>query len=854
MGRSATALANEEKSALVAVEVRTTCLHCATPIGSERGGHDRRFCCRGCEEVHALLTSAGLERYYDLGGGDGHPVVRTDRDRKWLEPIAARVEIASGLQQVVLDVQGVHCAACVWLFERLFARALERQTLLANGERGARASDETAKKAAGRILVNPAIGSVELTIGPAFPLASFIDDIEAFGYRFGRALKAESARQSDLVWRMGVCIAIAMNTMIFGFAIYCGLEPGRVYRIFHGLDFALSFVSVLVGGTVFFRSAWQALKRRVLHLDLPIALGIALVFASSTYTYALRGGITSYFDTLNVFIALMLVGRFLQERVLARNRAQLLESDGAEGLLTRRVDQAGAVALVRCTDVAAGDVLLVGHGDIVPVAAKLLGDEAAIFSLDWINGESEPRTFAPGDEIPAGAFSRGTRAVRVTTTAAFDESTLVALLRTGSRRDADVARSTSWHTRLTRIYVASVLAIAALAFVGWFAATRDLGRTLDVVAAVLILTCPCAFGIATPLAYELAQGALRRVGLYVRTPGFLDRAAEVDRVVFDKTGTLTTGRLVVANPYAIASLPAEDRARLYTLAIRSSHPKSRAVADACEALATATFDASADVREIVGRGLELRVSHEGADRVYRLGAPAWALAHAKLPSLTAASADVLFTVDGGVLAALDTTEELRPDAKEEVAALARDGYAIFALSGDGEAATHDLARACGIAEDHAHGGRSPEGKAAWLASHGSAKALFVGDGINDSLVAEAAYCAGTPAIDRPFMAARSDFYFVTAGLRPVREALAMSKRLARVVRTNLAVALFYNVITLGLALAGEMTPLVCAILMPVSSVSTVLATTAQLSLANARGRRRDHEDGRSSRKERSWKS
>lgn len=771
-----------------------TCLHCASALTpADTDG----FCCRGCAEVHRLLREGGLTRYYDLGGGEGHPVAQTSADHTWLVPIAERVAGERGLTRVALDVQGVHCAACVWLHEKLFARL----------------------PGAARIVVNPAVGTVELVVEPSFPLARFVEDVEAFGYRLGPPLKGERRQDGDLVWRMGVCIAIAMNTMIFGFAVYCGLEEGRVFRLFHGLDFALSFLSVLVGGTVFFRSAWQAIRRRVLHLDLPIALGIALVFASSTYTYALRGGATSYFDTLNVFIALMLVGRFLQERVLAKNRAMLLASDGAEGLYTRRLGADGTVSVLRCTELRAGDVLLVGRGDVVPVDAVLLDREAASFSLDWISGESAPREFASGETIPAGAFSHGERALRLVAKTDFDASELVRLLQAPRGRDADASRATSWHKRLTAVYVASVLTIALLTLAGWLLVTHDLARTLDAVAAVLIVTCPCAFGIATPLAYELAQGRLRRAGLFVRTPGFLDRAVEVTRIVFDKTGTLTTGKLAVREMPALGE---GDRARLYALVARSSHPKSRAIAAAMESTGAPPL-LEADVREITGKGLELT----DGDHVYRAGASAWALAPASVPSLR--TADVLFTRDGEVLASFELVEELRSDARAEALALQAEGYEAFVVSGDQADATKALARTCGIDEAHAYGGRSPEGKAAWLREHGDAKTLFVGDGINDSLVAEAAYCAGTPAIDRPFMASRCDFYFVTAGIRPIRTALATAKALARVVRTNLVVALLYNAVTVSLAVAGMMSPLLCAVLMPISSLSTVLATTAGLS-------------------------
>ena len=774
------------------------CAHCLLPLPL---GTTSSFCCRGCEEVHALLEGGGLARYYELGGGEGNPVARGNVDHKWLEPMVARLADQPGLTRIVLDVQGIHCAACVWLFEELFKRT--------PGSAG--------------IVVNPAVGSVEMTVAPGFPLASYVADIESFGYRFGPALssKAEQARRSDpLVWRMGVCIAIAMNTMIFGVAIYCGLAEGRVYRLFHALDFTLSIVSVLVGGTVFFRSAWESLKRRVLHLDLPIALGILLAFSSSTYTYLTRGGATSYFDTLNVFIALMLVGRFLQERVLAKNRAYLLASSGAEGLLTRRA-KGEDVELVACSDIAEGDILLIGHQDLVPVDATLIGLSPALFSLDWINGESEPRSFRPGERVPAGAFCQDAQARVVRATTAFDASTVVSLLRTSTRRDGDLARATPWWKRFTSVYVVSVLAVASLSFGGWWIVTGDLGRSLDVVAALLIVTCPCAFGIATPLAYELAQAGLRRLGLFVRTPGFLDRAAEIDRVVFDKTGTLTTGALVVADTAPLARLSRRERNVAYALAVRSSHPKSRAVAEALASLeGGASFTARDEVREVPGKGLEMVV---GA-LVYRLGAPAWA---APIRDASRAS-DVVFSCDGKALASLLTKEDLRPDAATEVKALRDAGYDAFVLSGDTPEATQVIAASCGLDAEHAFGSQTPEGKAAWLRDLGPGKTMFVGDGINDSLVAEEAYCAGTPAIDRPFMAARCDFYFVSPGLRPVRAALRMADRLAQVVRMNLAIAIFYNTITVSLAVAGLMTPLLCAVLMPVSSLCTVLATTARL--------------------------
>lgn len=774
---------------VAAAPIRTVCLHCGNTS-------ERDFCCAGCEAVYAFLKGSGLSRYYELRGRTGLPAVTAGAvadehaDRKWIEPIADRLTTSEGLTRITLDVQGIHCTACVWLFEEVFAR-----------EPGNAA-----------IVVNPVLGTAELTVSSSFDLGRWVATMERLGYRLGPAAQKKTADEG-LVWRMGICIALAMNAMIFAVAVYCGLDDGPIYRLFQRISFGLSTVSVLVGGPVFFRSAIRALRHRALHLDVPIALGIVLAYASSAHAYFARGGATSFFDTISVFIALMLVGRFLQERVVAKNRATILASGGAEHLLTRRIGRDGQAELVRCTEIEAGDRLLVGRGDLVPVDAYT--SEDATFSLDWINGESRPKSFAAGETVPAGAFHCGEAAIVVSARTPFRASALDALLRTTRARDSEPARATPFWTKLSRIYVVAVLALAASAFAGWTVATGDAARALDVVTALLIVTCPCAFGIATPLAYELAQAGLRRAGLFVRSPAFLDRAAKVEKVVFDKTGTLTTGALRLASTEPLDRLAPADLAALYDMAARSAHPKSQAIARAIGA--RAHLRADVHVVEEAGRGLEL--VHAG--HVYRLGSRAWTSA--------IGGGDLQFTRDGRLVASFETTEELRPEAAADVRAIERAGCEAWIVSGDGAARVREIAAACGIPEERAVGGASPEDKARIVESIDRGDVLFLGDGINDALVADRATCSGTPAIDRPFMAARTDFYVVAPGLGPVRLALEVARKLARVVRRNLAIAVAYNVVTVAIALAGLMSPLLCAVLMPAASLSTVLATTASLS-------------------------
>jgi len=765
------------------------CLHCGGPCALDAG---EPFCCSGCKFVYHLLHAENLDRYYSLRGEKGEAVTAPGpgRDLKWLEPIAADLERADGLFRVELDIQGLSCAACVWLIDQLFRR-----------EPGAAA-----------IVVNPALGRVRLTATRDFPLQRFVERIESCGYLLGPKLKSDASPSNGLLFRMGIAIAIAMNGMILAISVYAGLTDGPLHRLFLALSFGLATLSVLVGGSYFGKTALAGLRRGILHLDLPIALGIALAYASSTWAFFAHG-LTTYFDTLSVFIALMLVGRFLQMRLIERNQKRLLASDGAEGLYTRRLE-GNEVALRRAVEVRQGDTLVLAPGDVVPVTAELLGSDPASFSLDWVNGESIPRIYESGKSVPAGAFLADSRAQRLRATEDFSASSLVDLLRAPPSDDRDARATTYWRT-FARVYVAAVLVIAAGALIVGYALTADARAALERVTAVLIVTCPCAFGIATPLAYEIVGARLRKAGLFIRSSSFLDRAAIVRKIVFDKTGTLTTGKLVLEDISPLNVLTPTHRRLLKNMAARSTHPKSAAIS---AALGADEFVADFDTSEVPGRGIEAR--YEG--HVYRLGAVEW------VQSDKHDEADVAFGVDGTLIASFRTVENLRPDAAREVEALRSLGFDVGILSGDTVERTRAMAIHCGIPVENAVGGQSAEAKASWVREHDKGELLFIGDGINDALVTTEATVSGTPAIDRPFLAARTDFYLVTAGIAPLRLALEQARRLRRVLGFTLSVAIAYNIVTVGLAYTGLMTPLICAVLMPLSSLSTIFMVLVML--------------------------
>ena len=759
----------------------TECRHCGLPLPDDADGDARwiaeGFCCRGCRAVHQVLQAGGLQRFYELRGRRGVPVgeLRLDESRPWLEAL-------QGAPRCELDVQGMHCAGCVWLLEQVFER-----------------------HGSGRIEINPGLGRAHLDLGEGFDLPGFVDDVESLGYRLGPAGEDAPSGGDDLLLRVGICAALAGNGMFYAAATYFGLESGPVFDALNQLSFAAATLAVLVGGSVFIRAAWQALRRGLVHLDLPIALGVLLSYAGASWAFFARGE-ARYADTVTVFIALMLLGRWLRERVLHENRRRLLEDRGVHGLLTRRVE-GGRPRLIRCVDVRPGDVLSLGRGDLVPVDVTL-EERGGAFSLDWIDGESEPRAFARGDRVPAGAFYVGAVALPVVAAEPFQASTVARLLRSTRRASSAGA---GWWRRIATTWVVLVLLAAAGGFgVWWWLGSPAMA--LEVATAVLVVTCPCAFGIATPLAYELAHAQLRRRGLFVRSEDFLDRARLVSRVVFDKTGTLTTGRLRWEPRGDELEALGDAAAVLAALAEASGHPKSRAVAEALEARGIAPAVGLA-VREEPGLGVS--GEHEGVR--YRLGAPGWA---------GDGEGDVLFgRVEGErvvALASIQTTERLRPDAARELRELRARGYEVWVLSGDRPERVEAIAARAGVPAEQALAACDPDAKAAWLRAHDPERTLMVGDGLNDGLAATVAGCSGTPAVDRPFLASRCDFYFTTPGLGPVVDALRVAHRLRRTLRHVLTFAASYNVVAVGVALAGWMQPWLAAVLMPASSLTTLL--------------------------------
>ncbi len=737
------------------------CRHCSLQF-DPRSGLDE-FCCSGCAYAYEFLQGSGLDRFYELRGEDGIAVGQMSHlsiERfDWIERTS---RLIGGIYRAEIDIQGIHCAACIWLIEQLFGR----------------------EAGAVQIRVNSSMGQATLAFSREFNIKGFLLTIARLGYMTAPVGQSGKSQMQGLLLRFAVCAALAMNSMVLSAAFYFGLTEGEsplIYSAFSWANLLLSSLCLWVGGSVFIKSAYIALKKRLIHLDLPIALGLVLGFVGSLVSFFSRDQNAVYFDTLNIFVTLMLLGRILQSRIIEHNR-QLLLRDNTLGNLTIRKVSAGALSQIPAQELKKDDEILVVPGEVLPVDARLMSGQATL-SLEWIQGESEPHVYVEQDLLPAGAFNTSSQAIRLVAGQDFADSNLIRLLSSSDKN----AGAAGLLPTLSKYYSLGVLLLAALAFGVWIPV--GFTEALSVTVALLVVTCPCAIGLATPLAMDLAIVRLRRLGVYVRNADFLSRLTQVKKIFFDKTGTLTLGELTLANPAMLEALNVEQRDALFQMASRSNHPKCRAVLGHLQG----HLDPNVIVTEMPGQGMQMGE---------------WQFTGELLKN-------------GERVAGFEYEEVLKPDVLRELESLRAKGLEFFLLSGDARGKVLALAKRIGIDSEHTFGGQTPEQKAALIALKDRQDSLMIGDGINDALAFDASFCAGTPAVLHPALPARADFFLMGNGLGPITKIIDVAGYLKKMVRSNISFAFAYNVLAIVLAFAGVITPVFAAIFMPLSSLSII---------------------------------
>lgn len=773
-----------------AVRPRTkpACRHCGAALIDERMV-ESGFCCAGCNYVFRLVHENGLAGYYRIKDEITTPAdsaVFQPRDYAWLEVAQREAEaVATSSPELTLDVQGISCAGCVWLIERVFQQVP-----------GAR-----------DINVNAQYGTMRLRwLRGEFAAADFARKLQAFGYLAGPAGEAPQELESrGLLRRIGLCAAFAMNVMLFALPVYFGMPKTFEWAgLFGILSLAFATLSLLVGGIYFIGRAVRAVRERALHIDLPIALGIIGAYAGSLYGWFAGEERYVYFDFVSTFILLMLVGRWAQVAAVERNRRRLLSQQPKP----QRVRLADGREIAP-ENLRVNDVLLLGPGATLPVESRLEGAEAA-FSLASINGESEPRIFRAAQRVPAGAVSLGRAELRFVALQGWSESLLAQLLAPGER----VGERHVLLEKIVRGYLIGIFVVAAVAGLGWWLGTHDLLRTGAVVTAVLVVSCPCAVALSFPLADEMATIALRRRGVFVREGDLWTKLARVRRLVFDKTGTLTLETPVLNNLATLEHLGDSARNALFSLVRDNPHPISQCLLENLLALG-ALEPLPGEVVETVGHGLAL------GD--WSLGRAGWRAG--------VTGEETIFARGSEVVARFSFTDAARPGARNEIAAIERAGFSVAILSGDRREKVHALAREFGLPADRALGELTPQQKADWLDAHGAGETLMLGDGANDSLAFDRALCRGTPVIHRGVLERKADFYYLGRGLGGLRELFRVNRIRRRTQTIILVFSVVYNLTAVGMAVAGWMNPLVAAIMMPVNSLIGLALVTGGMRAA-----------------------
>lgn len=607
----------------------------------------------------------------------------------------------------------------------------------------------------------------------------------------------------DILMRIGVAGFAMMNIMILSVAVWSGAEDAT-RDLFHLISGLIAVPTVLFCGQPFFKNAWAALRGGRLGMDVPISLALILATAISIFETA-KSGHHAYFDAAVMLCFFLLVGRYLDYRSRAMARSAAEELTALEVARALRLGEGGE-EWVAVADLRPGDVVRVQAGTRVPADGTVREGMSEI-DRSLLTGETVPVQAAPGVALSAGEVNLTGNLV-MTVTAAGRDSSLSRLAELVAAAENARGKYTSLADRASRLYAPMVHILAALSFLGWYIGTGDARLALNIAAAVLIITCPCALGLAVPAVVTAASGRLFRRGLLIKEGTALERLAEVETVVFDKTGTLTMGA-----PRLVTPVPADLAPVAKALAQGSAHPLSVALVNGLPDVPPAPLD---DWRECPGFGVE----GLWQGRRCRLGRAEWAAGdNAPLSPPSAEALTTVLAVDGQAALPLSFDDQLRPGADELIQTLQSMGKHLVLLSGDAEPAVANIAGRLRIEDWRA--AMTPMDKAAEVQALGP-RVLMVGDGLNDTGALAAALVSISPASALDAARVASDIVLLGTDLSPVAEALRVAK-LSRIrIKQNFAISLAYNIIAVPVALAGYATPLAAALAMSASSISVTL--------------------------------
>ncbi len=774
------------------------CYHCGLAAASGCAsvvidGRAQPMCCPGCAAVAQAILDSGLGDYYRTRTEFG---ATADLVPPQLALYDSDPALAQG-GDAVFSVEGLRCAACVWLIERRLARV------------------------PGVLAANMNVATERLSVawnGAQCKPSDILGALKGIGYSAYpyHAARHDAARErtrKTLFRQLFVAGLAMMQVMMYAFPAYIaddGTLDADMAALMRWASLLLTVPAVLYSAQPFFRGAWLGVRQRLPGMDLPVTIGIAAAFVASVVA-TVRGEGEVYFDSVTMFIFLLLAGRYVE--LSARRRAahaleQLQHALPASARRLLRWPASRETELVAAEALLPGDLVSVAPGEAVPADGAIIEGSTEL-ALALLTGESRPQPRAQGDQVPGGAVNIS-QAIVLRVARAASDSTMAMLVQLAGSAGLAKPRLAQWADRVAAWFVAALLVLALAVFFTW--QVIDPSRAWQVAIAVLVVSCPCALSLATPGALAAATGYLLRHGVLIVQPHVLETLYRATHVVFDKTGTLTEGKPVLKQVFPLGSV---DPARCLQLAAAleagSAHPLGVALR---RAGGVQTLQAS-ELSSVPGQGIEGRI--DGV--LYRLGRASFVEG---LCGQGLAAGGVYLGCFSGAVARFDLADAVRADAAAVVDAIRARGQQVILLSGDDPATVQSVAAKLGIAS--ALGAQLPSDKLAYvqqLQREGAIVAM-VGDGINDAAVLGAADVSFAMGGGSALAQMSADCVLLNPNLAVFDLAASTARRTMRIMRQNLAWASVYNLVAIPAAALGLVNPWLSAVGMSLSSLLVVL--------------------------------
>ncbi|CDX56283.1 Nitrogen fixation protein FixI [Mesorhizobium plurifarium] len=715
-------------------------------------------------------------------------------------PSSDEIKLASrtldgGCRQTDLSVPSVHCAGCIQAIEAALAK-------LENID-------------SARVNLSTKRVSVRWRGEQVPPFFAALSRLGYQAHLFEPEIQEKDRTLSELIRAVAVAGFAVGNIMLLSVSVWSGAE-GATRDLFHWLSALIAIPALAFAGGIYFRSAANALRHGRMNMDVPIAVGVSLAYAMSLYE-TITHGEHAYFDASVSLLFFLLIGRTLDHvmRERARTAVNSLSRLAARGSMVQRDD--GTREYVPVAELMPGMRLLIAAGERIPVDGDIVSGNSDL-DCSIVSGESAPKAVGAGAHVQAGTLNL-TGPLTMQATAAAKDSFLAEMVRLMEAAEGGRSRYRRIADRVSALYAPVVHLAAFVTFLGWMVASGDWHRALTIAIAVLIITCPCALGLAVPIVQVVAARRLFEAGVMVKDGSAMERLATIDTTVFDKTGTLTLGRPKLMNA---SSIDPTMLAIAADMAAHSHHPFSRAIASYAGHSGQPGVES---VAEHPGFGVEAIA--EG--NTWRLGRRGWAGWKARTggEGKPGGYGGTVLSRNGNIVACFTFEDALRQDARATIQRLKDAGVSVDMLSGDTSRACDEVAKSLGI--ESFVPALLPSGKVEWIEALTRAghKVLMVGDGLNDTPALRAAQVSMAPATAADIGRQAADFVFLRESLLAVPLALDVSRKAGRLIRQNIAIAIVYNAFAVPIAVLGHVTPLIAAIAMSASSL-VVIANAMRL--------------------------